>query len=78
MDVQSFVVPFASAVLGGVVSFIGAHIAMRVELAVLQTEVKALRDSLAGMKENIDEAHRRVDSWYQARRVGDGPKRVRA
>lgn len=76
MDMHALIVPFISAVLGGVVSFAGGYLAMRVELAVLRTQVQALQESLTGMKDNIDEAHRRVDSWYQTRRLGD-PHRVR-
>lgn len=71
MDMHALIVPFISAVLGGVVSFVGGYLAMRVELAVLRTQVKSLQEALTGMKENIDEAHRRVDTWYQSRRIGD-------
>lgn len=66
-DLHTLAVPFLSAVLGGVVSFIGGFLAMRIELAVLRTRVESLSKSLDGMRENIDEAHRRVDAWYMPR-----------
>ena len=57
-----FIVPAVSAIVGGVFSAGASYIAMRVELAVLRERIQALADSLSGMKEDIDGAHRRIDA----------------
>jgi hypothetical protein len=61
MDLTEYMIPALSAILGGLFSAVASYVALRVELAILRTKIEALSESISGMKDNIDEAHRRID-----------------
>lgn len=55
-------VPMLSALFGGVASYLGAHQAMRIELAVLRTRIEALERADGDHTDNLNDAHRRIDA----------------
>lgn len=60
-EITALVVPVLSALVGGVASYLGAHQAMKIELAILRTRVDALERVSVSQADDIDAVHRRID-----------------
>ena len=56
-----------SAVVSGVVSGMGAYVAIRVEIAVMNWRMKRADEDRAAMSIRIDDAHERIDQLQRSR-----------